>query len=81
MVKKLVGKIVHFYPNINVGVVELSSGLKIGDKIAIEGKNNFEQTVASMQIEHKPIKEAKAKQTVGLKLDNIAKPGDLVYKL
>ncbi|MEW6063133.1 MAG: translation elongation factor-like protein [Nanoarchaeota archaeon] len=81
MVKKLVGKIVHFYPNISVGVVELSSGLKSGDKIAIEGKNNFEQTVTSMQIEHKAIKEAKAKQTIGLRLDSVAKQGDLVYKL
>ena len=80
MVKTAIGKIIHFYPNISVGVVELTKGLKVGDKISVEGSNNFEQTVTSMQIEHKVLKEAKAKQTIGLKLDKEVKKGDLVYK-
>ena len=81
MVKELVGKVVHFYPKISVGVIELKKALKVGDKIAIEGSNNFEQAVKSMQIEHKVLKEAKAKQTVGLKVDKEVKKGDLVHKL
>ncbi len=81
MAKALVGKVVHFYPNISVAVVELSKGLKVGDKISVEGSNNFEQEVKSMQIEHKVLKEAKAKQTIGLKVDKEVKKGDLVHKL
>ena len=78
--KQSIGKVIHYYPNIGVGVVELTKGLKVGDNITIEGSNSFEQTVTSMQIEHKVLKEAKAKQTIGLKLDKEVKKGDLVYK-
>jgi len=81
MAKKLIGKISHYYPNINVAVVELSSALKQGDKISIEGKSNFEQTVSSMQIDNKQIKEAKPKQSIGLKVDYEVKEKDLVYKI
>ena len=48
--KQSIGKVIHYYPNIGVGVVELTNGLKVGDNITIEGSNSFEQTVTSMQI-------------------------------
>jgi len=81
MAKKLVGRITHFYPNISVAVVELKGTLKQGDKIAIQGKSNFEQQVSSMQIDNKPVKEAKAKQSIGLKIVQPAMEKDLVYTL
>jgi hypothetical protein len=37
MKMKEIGKIAHYYPKIEVAVVELSDELKIGDKIGIEG--------------------------------------------
>lgn len=77
-----IGKIVHFYPKISVAVVELSGTIRIGDRIKIEGHGkSFEQEVASMQIEHKPIEEAKAGQAIGLKVEQPVKEGDIVYKL
>lgn len=81
MGKKQIGEITHFYPKINVAVVKLSGKLKKGDKIAIEGKNNFEQTVESMQVEHKDIEEAKPKDDIGMKMDQEVREGDKVFKV
>jgi translation elongation factor EF-1alpha len=82
MEKKPVGKIAHFYPKINVAVVELTDNLKVGDKISIEAKEQaFEQTVDSMQIEHEQIQEAKAGQAIGLRVTGRVHEGNAVYKL
>ncbi len=81
MERKLVGKVVHYYGHIGVAVVELSGALKAGDRIAFEGREAFEQQVASMQVEHKPVQEAKAGESVGLKTDQAVHEGDSVYVL
>ena len=48
--EKLIGHISHFYGKISVGIIELSDGLKVGDKIHILGLHaDFEQTIDSMQ--------------------------------
>jgi len=78
--KKLVGKILHFYPKISVAVVEVAAPLKTGDKISIEGHGKaFEQTVGSMQVEHEQIPAAKKGQSIGMKVAEEVKEGDLVY--
>lgn len=80
--KKLIGKIAHFYSNISVAVVDLNYKVSVGDEISIEGPStNFTQTVDSMQIEHKNIKEAKKGDSIGLKVINPVKEKDSVYKL
>jgi putative protease len=80
--KKLVGKVTHYYGKIGVAVVELSDTLKQGDKISIEGRvTNFQQTVDSMEIEHKKVQEAGAGDSIGLKVLERVREGDLVYKI
>ena len=80
--KKLVGKISHYFTKIGVGVVELSDELKVGDRISIEGATtNVQQTVDSMQIEHENVQSAGSGQSIGLKVVQRAREGDLVYKL
>ncbi len=79
--KQLVGKISHYYPKIGVAVVDLTGNLKVGDRILIEGHDSFEQTVSSMQIDMKPIKEAKPKQSIGLKVEQEVKGKAMVYKI
>jgi selenocysteine-specific translation elongation factor len=82
MEKKLVGKISHYFTKIGVGVVELSDELKVGDRISIEGATtNIQQTVDSMQIEHQNVQSASSGQSIGLKIVERAREGDLVYKL
>ncbi|HID60525.1 MAG TPA: translation elongation factor-like protein [Hadesarchaea archaeon] len=80
--KKLVGKISHYFTKIGVGVVELSDEIKVGDKISIEGATtNIQQTIDSMQIEHENVQSAGAGQSIGLKVRDRVREGDLVYKL
>jgi len=84
---KLVGKITHYYDKIGVAVVEVKEKIKVGDTIKIKAPDNspretdFTQEVASMQIEHQQIKEAKKGDMIGLKVDQEVKPGDEVYKV
>ena len=80
--KKLVGKVTHYFSKISVAVIELSDELKVGDRISIEGHTtNFQQTVSSMQIEHQNVEKAGPGQSIGLKVDQRAREGDLVYKI
>jgi translation elongation factor EF-1alpha len=80
--KKQVGTITHFFPKISVAVVEVSGELKEGDRVEIEGKGgSFEQSVASMQVEHKPVEKAEAGNAVGMKVDQPVKEGAKVFLL
>lgn len=80
--EKQIGKITHYFGKIGVGVLELSKKLKVGETIRIVGGDrDFTQEVSSMQVEHENIEAAKKGEAVGLKLDELAKPGDIVYKV
>lgn len=75
------GRITHFFSKISVAVVELKAPLAIGDHILIKGPmTDFEQTVESMQIEHKNVTRAEAGQSVGLKVVQKVREKDTVYK-
>ena len=76
-----VGHIAHFFPKIDVAVVELKKSLAVGDTIVVKGPTtNFEQKVDSMQIEHKGVKKAEAGQSIGLKVTERVRERDTVYK-
>lgn len=75
-----IGKVTHYYDKIGVAVVELSQTVKAGDKIKFSGHDKeFSQTVSSMQVEHQQINEAKNGDIIGLKVEQMVKPGDIVY--
>jgi len=77
-----VGRVTHFYPRISVAIVELKAPLNVGDKILIRGATtNFEQTVESMQIEHRNIEKAEAGQIIGLKVKERVRENDKVYRI
>ncbi len=77
-----IGKITHYFNKISVAVVELSDEIKVGDTIKIVGHGQeFTQTVSSMQIEHKNVEKASKGQSIGLKVDQPVKEGDIVYKI
>jgi len=81
MAKKIkgIGKVVHWYDKIGVAVIKLSGSLKEGDKIKVKrGDEEFEDTVASIQLEHKAIKIGKKGQMVAAKLSQKAKEGAVV---
>ena len=80
--KKLVGKVSHYYAKIGVAVVDLTDSLTVGDQISIEGTTtNIQQTVDSMQVEHKAVKTATKGNSVGMKVSDKVRGGDNVYKV
>lgn len=79
---KEVGRVAHYFTKIGVAVVNLTDTLSVGDKILVRGAvTNFEQTVESMQIEHKNVNIAQSGQSVGLKVDQRVREGDKVYRI
>ena len=79
MAKKPVGKVTHYYGKIGVAVVALNMALKQGQSI---GKSNFfEQEAKSMEMWNEKVKAAKKGQEIGLKVDEKARKGDLVFKV
>jgi putative protease len=80
---KLIGKITHYFSDIEVAVIDLSAPLKEGDTIKIAGgqDTDFEQEVSSMQIDHEKVKSAKKGDSVGMKVDKKVHEGYKVYKV
>lgn len=77
-----VGKVAHYFTKIEVAVVDLTAPLSVGDRISIKGATtDLEQTVDSMQIEHEDVTTAKAGDSVGLKVKERVREGDVVYKI
>jgi len=77
-----IGRISHYFTKIGVAIIDLKTTLKVGDKICVKGSTtDFNQVVSSMQIEHKNVDKAEAGKSIGLKLDNRAREGDIVYKV
>lgn len=80
---KLAGEVVHFFSNIDVAVVALKSPLAVGDEIRIVGgeETDFNQKVASMEIDHKKIEKANKGEEVGMKVKEKVREGYKVYKI
>ena len=79
---KLIGKVTHYFSKIGVAVIELSDTLKVSDTIRIVGgQTDFNQTVESIEIEHEKVQEAKAGDSVGLKVEQKVREGYKVYKV
>jgi len=82
MPEEEIGKIVHYYNNIEVGLIELTASLKVGDSIHIKGAHDdFTQAVESMKIEQDKITDAKAGDVVGVKVAQKVHENDKVYKV
>lgn len=78
-----VGKVSHYYDHVSVAVVDLTKKLKVGDKIKfVKGKEElFQQTVASIEYEHKKLDSAGKGKSIGLQVDKKVKDGTEVYKV
>ena len=78
-----IGTVTHYYDKIGVAVIEpKDKPIKVGDTIKLSGHDNeFNQTVQSLQIEHKQVKKIKPGETGGLKVDQPVKVGDKIYEV
>jgi len=77
-----IGSIRHYYSKIGVAVIDLTTKIAVGDTIRIKGvTTDFRQKVESMQIEHANVQNAGAGQSIGLKVTEKVREGDLAYKI
>jgi translation elongation factor EF-1alpha len=77
----LIGVVSNYFDHVGVAAIKVKTGLKKGDKIRIVGGNvDFEQIVNSMQIDHKPVTEAKKGDDVGIKLKEKVRKDYKIYK-
>lgn len=68
-----IGKITHWYDKIGVAVVKLDKALQVGDKIKIKhGGQEFEETIASMELNHQSVQSGKKGQEIAVKLSQKA---------
>jgi len=82
MAETEIGKVSDFFAKPVVAGIDLSGGLTVGDKIHIKGHTtDLEMAVASMQIDNKSVTEAKNGQSVGIKVPDRVRPGDVVFKV
>ncbi len=82
MASKKIASVNHYYDKIGVAVVDLLAKLSVGDQIKIVGKKDeFTQTVESLQVDHKNVKSVKKGDSVGLKVNQQVEKKDAIYKL
>jgi len=82
MEEQIIGKVSDFFARPVVAAIELTAALKLGDKIHIKGHTtDLEVTVESMQINNVSVEEAKAGDSVGVKISERVRGGDIVYKV
>jgi selenocysteine-specific translation elongation factor len=82
MPEEAIGNVSDFFAHPVVAGIELTGTLKVGDTIHIKGHTtDLEFTVASMQINNVNVNEAKAGDSVGIKVSDRVRRGDTVYKV
>jgi selenocysteine-specific translation elongation factor len=82
MSEEMIGTVGDFFAHPVVAGIELTAALKIRDKIRIKGHTTeLEMTVDSMQIDNAAVTEAKAGDSIGVKVSERVRDGDKVYKI
>jgi len=82
MAEDIVGMVEDFFAHPVVAGIKLTGTLNVGDKIRIKGHTtDLELVVGSMQIDNANVNEAKAGDSIGIKVTDRCRAGDTVYKI
>ena len=75
-----IGRVTHYYNHINVAVLRLTQGLKLGDKIHILGHStDLIERVGSIEVEHHSVDWVKPGDDVAIKVMEPVHEHDIVY--
>jgi len=79
--KHFIGRIAHYFKNLNVATIKLVSPIKLNEKICIIGKTTgvINSKIDSMHIKNKSVKKAIKGQEVGIKVPKYVRKNDEVY--
>jgi translation elongation factor EF-1alpha len=82
MKEKEIGTVSDYFAHVVVAGITLTGALKLGDKVHIKGHTtDLEMDITSMQIDNKNVTGAKKGQSIGVKVPDRVRPGDIVYKV
>jgi len=77
-----IGKVTHYYDHLEVAVLELVEGVKLGDKIHIFGHaTDFVQRVTSMEVDHHSVLWVKPGDHMAIKVIQPVHVHDVVYRV
>jgi len=77
-----IGTVSDFFARLVVAGIALTAPLKAGDTIHIKGHTtDITMTVQSMQINNVNVQEAKASDSVGIKVPDRVRRGDAVFRV
>ena len=74
--KKRLGEVKHYFGQIGVAVLRIKEGLEVGN---LGHTTDFEQTVTSMEIDHKKVTSVKPGDDFAIKVLEKVRRGDAVY--
>ena len=82
MPEEEVGEVNDFFARPVVAGIELTGTLKVGDTIHIKGHTtDVEFVLESMQIDNVNVQEARAGDSVGIKVADRVRRGDAIYRV
>lgn len=77
-----IGRVTHYFNHINVAVLRLTDGLRVGDRIHILGHaTDFIQKVTSMEVNHHTVASVHPGNDVALKVIEPVHEHDVIYRV
>ena len=81
MANKQIGTVSNYFDHVKVAAIKLKAPLKVGDTVQITGGEvDFEQKIASMQIQREKVDKAKKGDEIGIKVKKKVRKGYKVFK-
>ena len=81
MPEVMIGQVTHYYSRIGVAALKLEAPLHKDDRLHFLGRTtDCEQTVQSMEIEHRSVDVAGARDDVAIQVTTRVREGDKVYR-
>jgi len=82
MERRMVGEVFKYFGKAGVVAVRFTEPVHVGDRLQYQGPStNFDEVVASMQIDGAPVPGVAAGQEAGIKVTQRCREGDLVYRM
>lgn len=79
--ENIIGLITHYFPKVQAAVIKLKSTVNVGETLKFKGHTtDFNQTIASMQIDHVSVSSAKKGEEIGLLVNSRVREHDIVTK-
>jgi len=83
MPEEQVALVVKFFSKPSVAAVEVTKGsIKVGDVLRYKGHTtDFNEAVASMEMDNQPVEEAKVGDLIGIRVKERVRENDQVFKV